>query len=132
MRQPERGTYGHMLLSLMFRPVVSLQAGGFTYGRRFYLWAEVERVHLWHIAWPGIGQLPEAKLLPRANVHLQNGVVVHLRGEALVKRGAPLLAGYASAFDELAALFLARRRETRGVGFNPHNMSVHRTAAGGR
>jgi hypothetical protein len=128
MRHPERGSYGHMLLSLVFRPALSLEAGGFRYRRKHYGWSQVERVRLWHVAWPGIGKLPDAKLLPRASVHLHDGSVMHFRGEVLAKRGAPLLAGYVSAFDELVALFVARRREARRLVAKPHNPSIERTS----
>ena len=109
-----RTTYGHLSLSIFFRPLLDLDEEGFNVKGRRYAWSDIERVRVWQLAWPGVGYVPDAKLLPRADVHLTDGVVIHIRGDVLEKRGPALAQGYTSAFDELVSLFqekLGERRE---------------------
>jgi hypothetical protein len=108
-----RATYGHVSLSIFFRPLLSLDEEGFTVKGRRYGWSDVERVRVWQLASPGVGYMPDAKLLPRADVHLTDGQVVHIRGEVLEKRGPALASGYNTAFDELVSLFQEKLRERR-------------------
>ena len=106
-----------MSLSIFFRHLLDLDDEGFDVKGRRYGWRDIERVRVWQLPWPGFGFKADAKLLPRAEVHLVDGAVLHVRGDVLVKRGAALAPGYTSAFDELVALFQEKLRRQR----EPHN-----------
>ena len=96
-------SYGHMHLSIFFREILELRERGFIFKRKAYPWSAIHHVETWQEPWPGWGYVPDAKLLPRARVNMSDGTSFLLRGDALVKRGAPLSAGFISAFDELVS-----------------------------
>ena len=95
--------YGHMHLSIFYRRKLQLGSGGFLLKKTFYPWSSLRRIEVWQQPWPGFGPGANAKLLPRARIHLSDGTGFVLRGDVLVKRGSRVEPGYATAFDELVA-----------------------------
>ncbi len=105
-----------MHLSVFYRRVLTVRSSGFECSEGRFSASALHSIRVWQEPWPGFGHVPDAKLLPRARITFQAGKSVLLRGDALVKRGRPLLAGYASAFDELVSYLLAvRLQNVRGA-----------------
>jgi hypothetical protein len=106
--------YGHMHLSIFYRKVLVCRENGLTYKDKFYPWASIQEIEVWQEPWPGWGRVPEAKLLPRARLLFADGEYVLLRGDALVKHGQSLKAGFSSAFNELVSHLKDTRRSQLG------------------
>ncbi|MCB1889639.1 MAG: hypothetical protein KDH20_18675 [Rhodocyclaceae bacterium] len=108
--------YGHLHLSVLYRPAIGLDRKGLVVAGRHYPWDALRGIDVWEERWPPWAVAGSIRLLPRARVHLAGGPPLLLRGDALVKRGRPLAAGYATAFDELVARLQALRQgQLRGT-----------------
>ena len=112
--------FGHMHLSLFYRRVLAIRPEGVEHRGKIYGPEQIRAVDVWQEPFPGIGHVPDAKLLPRARVKFSDGVSVLLHGDALVKRGGRLATGYTSEFNELVAHLLALRR-TQLRGYKDHH-----------
>lgn len=110
MRNMNGAEYGHMHLSLFYQKIVVLEDRGLIFKGKYYPWGSIRTIEVWEEPWPGWGYVPDAKLLPRARVSLSDGQSFLLRGDALVKRGGSLSAGFSDAFDELVSNLQEMRR----------------------
>jgi|JI10StandDraft_1071094.scaffolds.fasta_scaffold1251958_1 hypothetical protein len=95
--------FGHMHLSIFYRPVLSVSQAGIKSQGKLRTGKDIAAIKVWQEEWPGIGHQPAIKLLPRARVTWIDGQSLLLRGDVLVKRGQPLSPGFTSAFDELVS-----------------------------
>jgi hypothetical protein len=120
MRSMNSAEYGHMHLSIFYRKVLALNERGLIFKNKYYPWSEIQNVEVWQEPWPGWGYVPDAKLLPRARVFLSNDQYFLLRGDALVKRGQPLLPGFSDAFDELVSYLQEKRRLQLKNAYHPN------------
>jgi hypothetical protein len=94
--------YGNRQLSLFFFATVETNSAGFIFKGKQYAWGDIKSVEIKEE--PRI-PLHLALTAPCCRVTLKNGATIQFSNRVFEKRDEPVMQGYLSAFDELAALF---------------------------
>ncbi len=102
--------YGSLHVGMFFREHVVTDDQGFSYRGTHHRWSDVEDVKVEEAAAFPLKPLPR---VARCFVRVKSGAVVEFSAKSLQKRGAAISAGYATAFDELAAIFRAKSRHNK-------------------
>lgn len=98
--------YGIRELNLLFFVALETNAEGFIFKRKQYTWSDIEFVDVGE-------EGPYGLQSPYCQVTLANSVSIRFGGRTFEKRGEPLMKGYSSAFNELAALFRMKLRDNQ-------------------
>ena len=101
--------YGIRELNLLFFVALETNAEGFIFKRKQYTWADIKYVDVGE-------EGPYGRQSPYCQVTLTDGVSIRFGGTTFEKRGEPLMKGYSSAFNELAALFRMRLKDSQPRG----------------
>lgn len=104
--------YGNVHLNLFFFSVVETSNEGFKHRGKSYSWKNINSVKIKEEARFIFRPIPR---VARCRVTLDDGMIITFSDLCFQKRGAPLLPGYLSAFEELSALFQMSLRNTLEV-----------------